>query len=275
MDAQPSARLLSIGEFAAATQLSPKALRLYDEQRILCPAVVEATNGYRYYRADQIALGRLIRTLREMDLPLTRIQELIVVSDSKRSETLLRQFADENERRIARHRSAYQSALALLRSPSTSSVPAITERERPDGTIAVHPFMAERRSLVSQFKSELKHAYAALADASLSAVGEPFCALIDPLSDDEGRAEVAIPVVAPANIPTGIALRHLPARRSAVLGMDAGTADLAAGTDSLFDWFDRHGYHAAESPIVYFRGDAPQVELSWAFEPAFVSAPSR
>lgn len=32
-------RLLSIGEFAAATQLSLKPLRLYDEQRLLHPSI--------------------------------------------------------------------------------------------------------------------------------------------------------------------------------------------------------------------------------------------
>ena len=58
-----SSRLLSIGEFAAATQLSQKALRIYDEQRLLVPARIDTATGYRYYSSDQVPLGRLVRTL--------------------------------------------------------------------------------------------------------------------------------------------------------------------------------------------------------------------
>ena len=55
MNADPPRRLLSIGEFAAATQLSLKALRLYDEQCLLRPATVDAATGYRYYRHERIS----------------------------------------------------------------------------------------------------------------------------------------------------------------------------------------------------------------------------
>ena len=40
-------RLLSIGAFAQATRLSPKALRLYDELGLLRPARVDEWTGYR------------------------------------------------------------------------------------------------------------------------------------------------------------------------------------------------------------------------------------
>ena len=77
----PSSRLLSIGEFAAATQLSQKALRIYDEQRLLPPARIDTTTGYRYYSSDQVPLGRLIRTLREMNLALTDIAKVVAPKD--------------------------------------------------------------------------------------------------------------------------------------------------------------------------------------------------
>ena len=73
-----TSRLLSIGEFAAATQLSLKALRLYDEQQLLRPARIDSASGYRYYRSDQVSIGRLIRTLRDMGLPLADIARVAV-----------------------------------------------------------------------------------------------------------------------------------------------------------------------------------------------------
>lgn len=280
MDSRRGTRLLSIGEFAAATQLSPKALRLYDEQGILRPALVEATNGYRYYRDDQIALGRLIRTLRDMDLPLADVRELVAGDNTARAEAILRRHAEEGERHVARQRRAYQAALALLHPDAPADAPAVSERERPALTVALRPFLAERRFLIEQFRREMTAGYAELAAAGVAPAGAPFCLLIDPASDDEGRAEVAIPVAAPRAIPTDISLRQLPARRCAVLTWElreAEALDLAAATDSLFDWFDRHGYHAAESPSAVFasRERSVHVELAWAFEPVVVPIPVR
>ena len=270
MDAEPKFRLLSIGEFATATQLSPKALRLYDEQRILCPAVVEAANGYRYYRSEQVALGRLVRMLRDMDLPLARIQELMTATNPRQAELLLRQLAEENERRITRQRSAYQSALMLLHT-SPVYAPVIAVRERSTMTVAVRSFLTDRRSLVARFNSETEDAKAVLIAAHVEPASEAFCVLIDPLSDEEGRAEVAIPVVMPASTSNDVVLRQLPVGHCAVLVLDTEleNVDFAAATDSLFDWFDRHGYHAVEAPVIQFVGTS--VELSWAFEPAFPS----
>ena len=52
------------GEFGAASRLSPKALRLYAEQRLLIPASTDPVTGYRYYQRDQVARARLIARLR-------------------------------------------------------------------------------------------------------------------------------------------------------------------------------------------------------------------
>ena len=43
--------LMSIGEFARLSRLSAKALRLYDELRLLPPARVDPDSGHRWYGA--------------------------------------------------------------------------------------------------------------------------------------------------------------------------------------------------------------------------------
>lgn len=65
--------LLSIGELAAASGLSPKALRLYDESGLLAPRRVDPFTGYRSYGADQVARARLIASLRGLGMGLARI----------------------------------------------------------------------------------------------------------------------------------------------------------------------------------------------------------
>lgn len=68
---------MTIGEFASATWLSPKALRLYDRNGLLSPDAVDPSNGYRKYSRDQIEVARLITLLRRIDMPLEQIKELL------------------------------------------------------------------------------------------------------------------------------------------------------------------------------------------------------
>ena len=65
--------LMSIGAFAQRTQLSPKALRLYDSLSLLTPAHVDEVSGYRFYRPDQLERARLVAWLRRLGMPLARI----------------------------------------------------------------------------------------------------------------------------------------------------------------------------------------------------------
>src|SRR5580693_626108 len=69
-------RLLTIGEFARASRLSPKALRLYDELGLLRPVRVDEYSGYRYYSPDQLDQARLVAWLRRAGLPLATIAEI-------------------------------------------------------------------------------------------------------------------------------------------------------------------------------------------------------
>src|SRR5687768_1313301 len=126
-------RLLSIGEFAAATQLSAKALRLYDEQHLLSPARVDQSTGYRYYRSDQVPRGRLVRTLRETGLTLAQISS-IVDAHGAAARSLLSELAMEQEYRHAREKRAFQSALVMLHRVAQSEAPEVTERTQPAET---------------------------------------------------------------------------------------------------------------------------------------------
>jgi serine/threonine protein phosphatase PrpC len=72
--------LLTIGEFARASGLSPKALRLYDDLGLLEPAVVDQQSGYRRYRPGQLAHAQLVAWLRRLGMPLARIKLVTSVS---------------------------------------------------------------------------------------------------------------------------------------------------------------------------------------------------
>ncbi len=70
-------KLLTIGEFARLSRLSPKALRLYDELGLLRPCRVDEWSGYRYYAPSQLEQARLVGWLRRLGLPLAQIGAVV------------------------------------------------------------------------------------------------------------------------------------------------------------------------------------------------------
>lgn len=68
---------ISIGEFARRSRLSLRALRLYDERGVLVPSRVDQASGYRHYDTAQLDEARLVVMLRELQLPLAAVKELL------------------------------------------------------------------------------------------------------------------------------------------------------------------------------------------------------
>jgi protein phosphatase len=66
--------LLNIGEFARASRLTAKALRLYDELGLLPPAHVDPVTSYRFYAPEQLERARLVLWLRQLGMPLAQIR---------------------------------------------------------------------------------------------------------------------------------------------------------------------------------------------------------
>jgi PPM family protein phosphatase len=67
-------KLMTSGEFARASGLSRKALRLYDELDLLRPAGVDPASQYRCYDPAQLEQARLVAWLRRLGMPLASIR---------------------------------------------------------------------------------------------------------------------------------------------------------------------------------------------------------
>ena len=90
--------LIPIGPFARLAGLSIGALRHYDELGVLRPADVDPFTAYRRYRRDQLETARIIRRLRDLDLPIDEIRAVLATDDPA-----------EQRRRIADHRSRIEA----------------------------------------------------------------------------------------------------------------------------------------------------------------------
>jgi serine/threonine protein phosphatase PrpC len=86
-----SVGLLTIGAFARAAHLTPKALRLYDRLGLLPPAAVDPDSGYRIYETGQLERARLIARLRRIGMPLAEIRK-VCASDPAGAAEAVRAF---------------------------------------------------------------------------------------------------------------------------------------------------------------------------------------
>ena len=93
---------ISIGEFARKSRLSLKALRLYDERGLLVPLRVDQASGYRYYGTAQLDQARLIVMLRQLQLPLAAIKELLACDPADAATRITEHWRDAEAAHDAR-----------------------------------------------------------------------------------------------------------------------------------------------------------------------------
>ena len=95
--------LIPIGRFARLSGLSIGALRHYDELDLLRPADVDRFTGYRRYRGEQLEVARTIGRLRDLEVPIEEIREILAADDP-----------NDRRRRIGAHERRLQARVDRL-----------------------------------------------------------------------------------------------------------------------------------------------------------------
>lgn len=108
---------MPIGRFAASCRLSIKALRHYDEQKLLIPAYIDPNTGYRYYQREQAHTAVLVSMLRSLDFSIPMIKELLQ-AEPPTVESILDQQAEQLSRELAHKHQALASVRRLQREKS-------------------------------------------------------------------------------------------------------------------------------------------------------------
>lgn len=126
-------RGLTIGEFAQLTHLSVRTLRRYHDSGLLEPERVDPASGYRYYTSAQIPPAQVIHRLRELDVPLAEVRQILATPDAAVRSELVAGHLRRLEAELDRTRTAVVSLRQLL-SPSTSS--EVVLRSEPARVVA-------------------------------------------------------------------------------------------------------------------------------------------
>lgn len=239
--------MLSIGMFSRATHLSIRALRRYHEQGLLVPAEVDPGTGYRSYRREQLLDAQLIRRLRDLDLPLTTIGQIV----ESRDPGLTAKVLTEHRRALTERRADLDRMLAgltgLLDGRSPLHVGPVQLRQQPaEAVLLVYGRTPER-----DFTAFFGRAFARLAvhveRGGLAVAGPGGARFPDRQWDSaDVEVEVFLPVHEPAGAPpaastqprSGSAVRvgKLPAGRLAVIRHAGDYDGIGDAHAALADW---------------------------------------
>jgi DNA-binding transcriptional MerR regulator len=267
-DAATAEPLLSIGEFARRSRLSPKALRLYDSQGILVPAEVDDDTGYRRYRESQLKTARMVALLRRLDMPLAQVAEVLCVPGERAAElvgaywgAVERRAASQRE--LARHIQAELSGdrrvlgLAEPRVRHVAEQAFITEKR--------HATAGELAGVTQESASRLM----AVADRYEARAGAfVFVYHGEVTEDSDGPVEFCLPVEPDAAHRAGLATRVEPAHDEAYLRLIKAQAEypqILAAYDAVFGWVAEQGRQWAGPPrevyLGFFPTAAPDEEI--------------
>lgn len=262
---------MSLGRFAEATRLSRKALRLYDELGLLRPAWVDPGSAYRYYRRDQIERARLIGLMREMEMPLATIAQ-VLAAEPREAEALIESHLQRLADRLAGMRRAGRLLIDRLRQEDRMAF-AVQERAlEPQRVVSITARVQVGE--LPEFISETIQRLAALVDAAGGRVtGAPLGIYHGPINqEDDGPIEVCLPAAGVWE-PTGeVVIRELPGGRAAVVTVRAEEGDwptILGAYDAACDWIQERGYRTAEPPREVWLsgpGEPAWFEIVWRFE---------
>jgi DNA-binding transcriptional MerR regulator len=247
--------LMSIGEFARRSRLSPKALRLYDELGLLEPARVDDDSGYRYYSASQLDRARLIAALRQLQIPLAEIKLIVSLEPDAAAERIGAHWnATETQHAARRDLARYlidhmQGKRHAMNEVATRDMPArsvLSVKRSIEGIDAAWAFGKEFISIVRNHDLPRMDGRA----------GAVYCIWWGEVSDDsDGPLEWCLPVPTDQaeqlaiQVPE-LVLRDEPAHREAFIHLgDGGETEPARWqlvTQSLHSWGQERGVQPTE-----------------------------
>jgi DNA-binding transcriptional MerR regulator len=244
--------LIPIGEFSAASRLSPKALRLYDENGLLPPARVDPDSGYRYYRREQLRAATTIRLLRACAMPLAEIRAFLAAPSAPALEEFERSLADEfaDRRRVLRYlrRRLEEEPMFDVR---TKQVPDQTyvSRQKRVRVADLEPFIVSTVAELWEEHDPTDHAFT-LYHGEVN-------------EEDDGPVEVCVP--------TADGEKRLPAGEVAytvAVDEQCRFPEIIGAYDAVAEWAQRNGREFAGPPREIYRfdphkGETPRMEIAW------------
>jgi DNA-binding transcriptional MerR regulator len=221
--------------------LSIKALRAYHEQGLLVPAEIDPATGYRAYATGQLLDAAVLRRLRELDVPLRRIRDVLDARDPSVTERVLAEHARLMQQRLDDTLRIIDQLQRGLDEPALHT--PIHERDEP----ARHALMRDGQVSGDEFGAFLDESFARLFATAerfgATTVDVPGGLYAQEIADDIGEDVIAyVPIASPVSVPvgSGVRLGEVPATRVAAAVHLGGYADIGETYRHLGRWVAEH-----------------------------------
>ena len=267
--------LLSIGAFANLTRLSIKALRLYDELGILRPRHIDPQSGYRYYGVDQLPSARMIRNMRDMDMPLATIRRVLAVLpvSQAQAELLVHQHLELRVRQLEQIKGLARQFSQQLKPEANTMSLEVTVREIPTQQIISITRNHKVNGLSKQIDRDIGELFSLANDTGARPAGSPFGIYHGPVSEQEdGPVETCLAVEGNIQSRGNIEVKQLDGGQAACViihGEQCHYPELLGAYDAAADWIQRNGFEIAGPPReIWYAGPGPDAkwEIVWIFK---------
>jgi DNA-binding transcriptional MerR regulator len=265
---------MTIGQFAQAARLSHKALRLCHRLGILQPAYIDLDSGYRYYLPEQLARARLVRLMRQLELPLATIGQITAAHDHDpgRAREMAAAYVEAFEARAAEVRRLFPVLINALSGKEKDMTLEVEVREvgprriaSLSGRVKVGGLDGFIRSSLASLREEAQRTVNRLVEA-------PFGIYHGPINEDEdGPIEVCWQLEGEMASAGEMTVRTLPGGRLAAVaihGPDCYFPAILSAYDAACQWIVDNGYELAGSPQEAWLsqpGEEEQMEIRWPF----------
>lgn len=235
---------LTIGEFARASGLTVKALRNYHERGLLVPDQTDQGSGYRRYHPGQLVDAATIRLLRELDVPLADVEQVLDARDPAVTARVLRERQDRLVGQIADAERTLQRLRQAALSPEAGTPVRITELPHRHA-LAVHAEIDLEQC--PEYFGEAFPQLTQAAEQSGAQVTGPSGATYPVQAPDGPQTVTAfLPVAGPVRASGDVVLIDLPRATTALLTHRGGYDRIDEPYLQLGAWV---GYHARSSGL--------------------------
>jgi DNA-binding transcriptional MerR regulator len=267
--------LLSIGAFANLTRLSIKALRLYDQLGLLQPQWVDPQSGYRFYGVDQLTSARMIRNMREMDMPLATIRQVLAAwaASPTQAEALAQAYANLREQEAGQIRVQVQQFIQQIRQEQNPMSLEVNIKQIAPQQVLSATYQIKINKLEETIRKSRDAMYATLKEQNVEASGSPFGIFHGAINEQEdGPLEICLPVNGQVEGKGDIQVKVLEGGDAAcvmTVGPQTDFPAILGAYDAAADWIQKNGHEMAASPREIWHNNQPgaeKMEIVWLFK---------
>jgi DNA-binding transcriptional MerR regulator len=267
--------LLSTGAFANLSRLSLKALRLYNQLDILRPLHTDPQTGYRYYGPAQLPRARMIRNMREMDMPLAEIRRVLAMADvsQAQAELVIHQYLELRTRQLEQIQKLARQFIQQLKPEANKMSLEVEVKEIPTQQIVSITRHHTVDGLGKQEEKDIGALFSLANDLGARTFGAPFGIYHGPVNETEdGPVETCLAVDGKVEGRADIEVKQLEGGKAAcvvITGEQCHYPELLGAYDAAADWIQKNGYETTQPPReVWYTGPGPDAkwEIVWLFK---------